>query len=278
MHLAAIAMFCAIATVNIPSAYSQQEQANSSALEGDADLPYPVAQGQPGKSDPTAIAEIEACERASSLPAKRSLEIKGTLLTGKGNDTSGTEVSLVMEGEGQFRMDIRDSEGQERGMRMMGRTGRIIGGPPSIRPPALGEFGDPLMFSMALKSIASGSNVAIVDNGFVVVGSERLHGITVTHFVSSSANHLAKNMGPSQALALYFDPATHLLMKSVTVNHSLTDVTHQYLHVTSYEAYKQVDTIMVPTRYVQTVYGQRVMVLNATEVALSQPHGEAYFK
>jgi hypothetical protein len=85
-------------------------------------------------------------------------------------------------------------------------------------------------------------------------------------------------MQPDQALVLYFDPTTHLLKKSAVVNHSLTDVALKYLQVTSYEAYKPVDAIMVPNRYVQTVAGQRVLVLDLTNIRLSQPHGEAYFK
>jgi hypothetical protein len=278
MHLVVIAILCAISTITISSAYSQQEQANTPTLRDDSDFPYPVAQGHSGRSDLTAMAEIEACEKVSSLPANTSLDVQGHLHTGVGNITSVSEVSLAMEGNGRFRMDIRDSEGRERGMRMIGRSGRIIGGPASIHPPSIGEFGDPLMFPLALKSIVFGRNVALVDDGVVALGTERLHKITVTHFATPDKSRPATSMQPDQALVLYFDPTTHLLKKSAVVNHSLTDVALKYLQVTSYEAYKPVDAIMVPNRYVQTVAGQRVLVLDLTNIRLSQPHGEAYFK
>jgi hypothetical protein len=83
---------------------------------------------------------------------------------------------------------------------------------------------------------------------------------------------------PGAAASLYFDPNAHLLLKSVVVNHSLTDAALQYLQVTSYEQYKQVSSIMTPSRITQTVNGQKVMVLDATDIGVSSQHDTVYFK
>lgn len=273
---AAIPLLAAMGLAAALSVQGQQERAQLSAIANDSGFTAPMAQGEPGKTDQAAMAEIEACARASALPAKTSLEIKGTMLAANGGRED--QVMLVIEGEGQMRMDIRNSEGGQRGIRMIGRSGMIVGAAPTPRPVTVTEFGDPLMMAANLKSIAANPAAAVVDNGVLSVGGKRMHEVTVTQFPVVAARDSARRFMRGSALSLYFDPETHLLLKSVLVNRSLTNAALEYLQVTSYDDYKQAGSIMTPSRYVETVNGQQVMVLNATDVSLSSPHGIEYYR
>jgi hypothetical protein len=107
---------------------------------------------------------------------------------------------------------------------------------------------------------------SLIDHGDATIEGKTFHRITVESPLRSKA--MAENT-ETLATDLYFDSASHLLIKSANLIRIEGSGNNEFLRVITYEDYRQVDSSMVPFRYTQTLNGQKQWTLQLSEVQLN---------
>jgi hypothetical protein len=91
-------------------------------------------------------------------------------------------------------------------------------------------------------------------------------------------NDPVTNKRNTVAIDFYFDPKSHLLIKSATSGSTDGDKRVHCLTVVTYSDYRIVNTSLIPFRYTETVDGGISRILQLSSVQLSPALGTAYFE
>ena len=104
---------------------------------------------------------------------------------------------------------------------------------------------------------------SVSDGGNVSVNGAAAHRITLTFPIYVTKTETVTDV---TAIDYYFDPSTHLQMKSVALIKPHPGTTEQYLRQTEYTDYRKVNGREVPFRFVQTFGGQKTWALSLNTV------------
>lgn len=223
------------------------------------DTPVPTAIGKVGQPDAGALSEVLEHIRAVGAAPWTEMEGKGQITYG--GDSATNEATLIIVGNSRFRLDAQTSTGTS-SIRINGRSGKIREADGHTFP-LLPETAASGLFQFQTLRLADfpDASTSLSDRGLATIRKVSLHRITVER-------RLFPAQKKSVVTDFYFDPQTHLLVKSV--NSIRVDGTgnNAFLRVITYEDYRRVDGVMIPFRFTQTLDGQKQWTLQLSDVQL----------
>jgi hypothetical protein len=255
----------ALALVSI-SLHAQQN--SFTAIHGNTDQGVVSPRKSPvaGRQDPAALVEVRAYQKAIGLAAWTDMQGTGSITLNTA-DKGVENTSLSILGQSQYRLDVETSKGTK-STRMNGAVGAVQYEDGHKRPvdatdAGAGLFGFPLLNDSNFPE----PRIGLVDNGIVSIDGVPLHRITVEwpwagDPVDTNGNVL------TNVVDFYFNPQTHLLMKTANAVVGSKPSPTRLLRVISYDDYRVVNGMEVPYRYRQTLNGQLMWTLQLNQVQL----------
>lgn len=240
-------------------------QAKFTRINGLQDSSIPIPQYVPDKGikDASALRVVADYLKAINIASWQGMQASGTFTDSLGNPDPAT---LTILGDNEFRLDVETPNG-ERSTRITGPSGETkeAAGKTDVLPPATasaGVFAFPRLFSAAYKS----ASVSLLDRGMIQVHGVPLHRVTMESPISP--NGPPTDSASISVVDLYFDPSTHLLVKSASWEQVNSEDPARYLMVLTYGDYENVQGVLIPCRYQQTMNGQTqwTLQLNAPEL------------
>ena len=224
----------------------------------DHGLPLPDIYGTPGSQDAAALQEI--LDHLSSVGALFTVALEATGTTTDASGTNSSPSTLWLAPGGMVRLDY-GAPGQLRSIRYSSTYGAQQRGTKPVRTEALPAATVGFLPIMRLRDTAfPGGSTGVYDRGLVTVDGSPLHRIT-----------LGLPLGtPSQGgdpardytyIDYYFDPTTHLLIKTAT--RSLGDM-HSFIRqpsVITYGDYRTFAGMKLPFSLTETFAGQVLWTL-----------------
>jgi hypothetical protein len=232
----------------------------------------PALTGTLGQVDATALAEIQQYRKAIGATQWAGMQGTGTISQGNQGQLNAT---LSVLGGNSFRLDVAAPQGV-RSVRITDVNGQIqeSDGRKHILPAANAKNGI-LAFPHLLSSTFPEGQTTILDHGIVQIEGHALHRITLVEVVSS--DDPASEEGNISVLDLYFDPTSHLLIKSADYVQLDNSDRQHYVRVVTYGDYREVNRTLIPHQYSQTLNGQKQWTLQLTEVHPSPATDASYF-
>ena len=235
------------------------------AEDGDLVVPGPVLTTV--QKDSSALQTIAAFVSAVNGGGWSEMQATGTL-TAPGATAEQYPATLTIQNGTSFRLDVNTPEGL-RSTRIHGRVGRILesNGVKHSLPAAtalVGLFAFPKLMMTTFPS----TQTSVIDQGTIVVDGKSLLRVTVQEPVSPETTPQPANV-QTNVIDLYFDPATHLLLKSVASVQLNTADRARYMQAVTYSDYQNVDGMLLPFATSQTLNGQRQWSLQLTNVQLN---------
>jgi hypothetical protein len=231
----------------------------------DRDVPTPVKAGVRGRKDAGALQEIVSFLQAVHFNGWTDMEGTGIATLPADSGEGQCSATLMILGSDDVRLDLQTAKGV-RSIRLsgaMGETQHETGTRTSVPPStaAIGLFA----FSQLFTRNFSVNDLSVVDRGIIQIEGNALHRITLE--VPYERKN-ADGSGHDRDLAtdLYFDPASHLLIKSANLIRLGNSGAANLLRVVTYTDYREVNAMLIPFRYTQTLNGQRQWVLQLDQV------------
>lgn len=238
------------------------------------DIPLPTASGVLGRADAGASAELIAHLKAVGLSPWTGMQ--GTGQIAYGNDPATYSATLTIIGSTEFRLDAGTERGQF-SMRIDGSRGEIqeADGRRTLILPNTAASGL-VQFQLLRQADFPNPKTSLLDRGIVTVKNQALHRLTYEFPAVVAALPMQKQQ--TIAADLYFDPMTHLLVKSANTIRINGAGNHDFLREITYEDYRQVGSSMIPFRYTETLNGQKLWTLQFSDVQLSPNLQTTYFE
>jgi hypothetical protein len=184
---------------------------------------------------------------------------------------------MFLQGMDKFRLDIQTAEGT--------RTLLVRGATASVEHETKGHYSLPttaaalqiMAFARPALTDFSQPGLSLLDRGMVTVDGTALHRITLqTPFSRKKADQSGHDV--DLAMDLYFDPSSHLLVKSAAAVRLNDSRGQDYLRVTTYEDYRQVNGVLFPFGYHETLNGQREWTLDLKDIQLNSGTDSSIFQ
>lgn len=249
---------------------------------GNADRGVVLPQSVPlvPRQDPGALTEIQAFRSAISLGPWKDMQGTGQLTstaTDSSGDKSPLNSTLWIRHHHEYRLDIQKPNGTS-SLRLDGSYGAAqhTDGHTKImdaRDAVSGMFAFPALMEAAFPD----TSVMVIDRGMAIVGGTTLHRITVESPWPGSPVDAATGNLMSSVVDLYFNPQTHLLMKSASAVFGSESNPEPMLEVVTYGEYNAVSGMLLPHSYRQTLNGQILWTLLLNQIQLNSGLTEADF-
>lgn len=237
----------------------------------DADVAVPKASLQLGQKDSAALQAILDFLKATHGASWTGMQATGTF-TSHGESSAAT--LTVLNGD-DFRLDVNSQKGQL-SIRILGNLGQIRESDGVLhRLPFATAKGGLLAFPRLMANTFPSAGASVVDRGLVAVDGNALHRVTIAEPVFPGQTATAPDK--ASTVDLYFDPATHLLAKSVASVQIDSKDRARYVQAMTYGDYRQADGILLPFSYTQTLNGQRQWQLQLTAAQLAPQVDPTYF-
>lgn len=255
-----VVLFCA---VTIP--LIAQDRFTRLVGPEDKGIPLPAVTGVRGRHDADGLREVIAYLRAVGFKNWVGMQATGTI-TPRTAPLSPLPATLTILGEDKYRLDIQKTAGTV--------TIRYSGPAASIRnekglvtllpdqTAAVGLFAFPHLFLTDFGS----TKTTLTDQGIVQVDNRPLHRLSSE---VALRNRESNGSGHDENVVtdFYFDPTSHLLVKSATLL-KVPGTSALALRVVTYDDYRAVDGTQIPFRYVETLNGSRQWSLQLNSVQL----------
>lgn len=228
-----------------------------------------------GQQDAAATTEVAAYTSALS-GGRHWMGMQGIGTVTYANGPTEFNATLSNRGNLSFRLDIQTPAGLE-STRVQGRMGAVqLGTKPStpIDPDTaiLGIF----PFEIVARAVPSAQNASLIDGGTVSSNGQSLHRITLE--LPAMSLSVTTKLPGTLPIDLYFDPTTHLLVKSVCNVLMPGGRRTPFLSVVTYSDYRTVGTSVVPFHYSESINGQPYRALQLTSVQLNPSLSADYFR
>lgn len=251
--------------ITLVSSASGQESFTRIYGPQDQEIAVPKFVPVTGNKDTTALQTIQAFLTAVSAASWPGIQATGTFTNAGSSQAAPQPATLTIAGGDNFRLDVNTPAGTL-SVRIYGKFEEVQEPDGTKRSiPFLASVAGLLAFPKLLQ--ASGlapDSVTILDDGMITVSGENLHRITVETPVNPSGPK--PSSANTSVMDLYFDPASHLLIKSaVAVPISWSDP-ERYLEVTTYGDYQTANGILLPHTCSLTMNGQPEWVLQLESI------------
>ncbi len=253
----------ACAQVDFTRIYGSQDQM----------IPTPSFVGRLGQKDTAALQELIDYIKVVNITAWQGMQASGILTDDSGNTNQAT---LTVLNGNDFRLDVETPKGQ-RSTRISGSNGQTleVNGKSFVMPPATAKAGL-IAFPRLLVSTFPSSNTAFIDQGQIQINGAFLHRITVEE--TAFPNETIADQHDINITDLYFDPSTHLLIKSASAVQLDSADRERYLLVVTYGGYQKVQGSLVPFGYSQSLNGQQQWTLQLNQPNLQPSVDISYFQ
>jgi hypothetical protein len=240
----------------------------------DVDVAVPKAILPLGKKDAPALQAILDFLKTTNGASWTGLQAIGTF-TSPGDNGASSAATLTIQNGDAFRLDVNAPEGPL-SIRLQGNLGQILeSNGIEHRLPLATAKSCLFAFPRIMANSFPNALTSIVDQGPISVDGKTLQRITISDPVF--ANRAVTAEDQISTIDLYFDPATHLLVKSVASVQLDSRDRERYVQAITYGDYRQVDGIVLPFAYTQTLNGQRQWDLQLTSVQLGPQVDDTYF-
>jgi hypothetical protein len=228
-----------------------------------------------GQQDAAALKEITEHLAVVGSAPWLGMRGKGKITYGP-IDTTAYDATLSTLGGDKFRLDAQTKQG-EMSIRIHGGLGKIKSGDGTMSSMPFDTAMSGLFpFARPRQKNFSGPTGSLLDHGLTTIGGTELHRITFEG-ATIGRNPVTKSR-QTVATDLYFDPTSHLLVKSSTASAIADGRNVKFLFVVTYDDYRKVGTSMVPFRYTETMNGERYWTLQLSEVQLNPELPSTYFE
>jgi hypothetical protein len=270
--LRALKCSCLLMLVSLPLSLLQA-QTDFTRIYGpvDRDVSVPSATGLFGHVDPAASTEILEHIAAVGASPWQDMSASGKITYPLGDTSEADSATLTIFNGDRFRLDVQTPQGT--------RSTRIVGGSgATLRSDGSKDFLLPFTAAQGLVAFPQlrvatfpTSQTSLYDKGLQSVDGTTLHRLAVEHPLGKPPSALPSakaTVPPSVVTDLYFDPASHLLMKSVA-SIKLSGMGSDFIRCTTYEDYRKVGAVLVPFRISESLNGQVQWTLQLDSVALN---------
>lgn len=254
---------------------SVRAQSNVTRIYGptDSEIVLPInTASRPGQVDAAALTEIRQFQKAVGITQWTGMQASGTFTE---NGREALNAALAILHGHQFRLDITTPKGI-RSIRISDTSGQIEDGKgkKSFIPNTTAKAGI-LAFPRLLENSFPGPKVTLVDQGTVQIEGRPLHRITLAESIFPG---VVKQQTTNVSLIdLYFDPSSHLLIKSAGYSQLDYKDRQRYLIVVTYGDYQNVQGNLIPLSYSQSLNGQPQWTLQLTNPIFQPTVDAAYF-
>jgi len=232
-------------------------------------FPYPVVEGAQGQRDAAAMKEFAESAAASIPDGWLGIQASGTAMAGA--TTRECSATLDVARKNKLRLDCESAAGRS-SLRIQASKGVLVKEDGTIKSLGISPMGGPFPMIFDLWTIAQLPSVSVVDDGGAQVAGKELHKITLIYPAPSGSDSSGR-----QAIALYFDPANHLLIHVVRSDRSTANTAHMLVHVSTYGDYRAVENAQVPFFFMETEDGHLGLRFQATNVVPEVEHDDSYF-
>jgi hypothetical protein len=246
----------------------------------DRDVKVPTATGVFGHVDAAASTELIDHVKAVGASPWHDMSGTGKITYQLGESAEVDDAALTILNADSYRLDIKRNQGN-RSIRILGASGVTTedDGSKQFLLPGTAAQG---LFAFPQLRVATfpGNLTSIYDKGMLAVDGNTLHRLSVEHPLSNApaaSKSANSKSGPVGVVTdLYFDPVSHLLIKSVA-SIKLSGLRSEFIQCVTYDDYRQVGTSLVPFRFEQSLNGQVQWTLQLDEVELNTGLKQANF-
>jgi hypothetical protein len=246
----------------------------------DQGVVFPPSQASPaGVQDKRALALIHSYQTAVGPATWMGMEATGRIYPGTtrtAQTTSGQDASLWILGHQGYRLDIKTPKGPI-SIRMNGAYGAMQ--PPEshvILMDAPDAVAGLLVFPQLQDPGFPAQSISLIDEGRVSADGVVLRRITMEVPWAGVSAKSQQQSGIS-ITDLYFDPATHLLVKSANVLQGTDPRMAHYMKVVTYGDYRPVNGVQIPFRMSESLNGRPVWTLQINHAQFSTKLTAPYF-
>ena len=234
----------------------------------------PTATGVLDHKDAEALAEWSSHRGAVGSDPWKGMQGTGKITYGS-QDSTAYDASLTNLAGDSFRLDAKTNKG-EMSIRIHGRLGKTKGGDAVTPLPSDTAAAGLFPFERARLNRYTGAGTSLVDHGLTLISGTQLHRITL-ETPTLSRNPVTKSQ-ETTATDFYFDPTSHLLVKTADSVQIVVGQRAKFLTVIMYGDYRKVGNSMIPFRYTETMDGQLYWTLQLSEVTLNPVLDATYFE
>lgn len=225
----------------------------------DRDIPTPQHSAKT-ISDSGALQQFIDFVRVSQVSGWKGMTAKGTITYS--GDVQPYPAHLYLRDNAASRLDVEKSEGME-SMLFVGNTGELKRPKNRLRVSSdLSQLGL-VAFPRILSPDYPTKNSVLTDHGIVRVGNISLHRISLDDPATDATGNAWKTVD------LYFDTATNYLVQSVSFVHLSSSDAARYMVETSYEDYRDENSITLPHRIVRSMNGNTEWTLQLDQLDLT---------
>ncbi len=258
------------------------QQNTFTQIAGNADQGIVLPQSVPfaPRQDAGALTEIQAFRSAISLSTWEDMQGTGQLTPTSVNSADGSNsynATIWIRGRHDYRLDVEEPNGT-RSQRIDGEYGATQHAGGKMKPmDARDAVAGLVAFPALMQATLPGSKVMLIDHGLAAAGSATFHRITVeTPWPGNPADAAGNPL--TTVTDLYFNPRTHLLIKSAIAVFGSRPSPEQMLEVVTYGGYRSVNGMLLPHSYRQSLNGQILWTLQLNQVQLNSGLPEADFQ
>jgi hypothetical protein len=284
VSLLLVAVICLVVpTANI---LAQARSGESSAIpqgrlifgEYDRESTFPKAEGVPGQKDPEALSLVSMYLSASGSSPWTGFDAIGTMTVGEGSSQRQIRATFSVGQRNRYRLDVTTPLGI-RSVRINGTIGAVQQEDgKTFNLPAASVGAGLIPLPPTLENAAKDSRDSLLDGGLVKLDGTKLHKITFVRPLFLRSSQTSHQLADPLVTALFFDPTTHLLVKSVDAILLDTASQTQHLRVITYGDFRSIGGYNIPFRYRETVDGRLSWILELTNVTVATNHEAAYFQ
>lgn len=258
--------------------YGQQN--TSTQIHGSVDqgvvLPKKIALR--ARQDPGALQEIRAFRSVVGAGLWVGMQGTGELTSTAVGSSDPENATLWIRNHHGYRLDVQKPKGMS-SVRMDGAYGAVQHPDGKVKPMDARDAVDGLLaFPLLMEANFPAANVMLVDRGMVTVGGNTLHRISMER--PWPGNPVDARGNPYTTITdLYFNPQTHLLVKSANGVLGSDPSPQKLLQVITYGNYQTVNGMQIPYLYRETLNGQKLWTLQLQQVQLNQnlPQSDFHF-
>ena len=257
-----------------PVAVSGQSRASIRLTGSDMGVVIPTSVRNVDQNDPGAIAEITASATAMHAGSWKAMQATGTVTYSQGGPEAFPAVFSTASGF-RSRLDIQTPAGTE-STRLFWRAGKYQS--PGQRIQQL----DPdtaLAGIFPFQAIFAQDKLfhpAVTDDGLCRISGVDLHRITVA-LPTAGINPSTKSRN-TLPIDFYFDPTSHLLVKTVTYTTLRGNSRVHFIRVITYGDYRLVNSVLVPFRFTESIDGEPLQTFQASSVQIDPALNPSYFE
>ncbi len=240
----------------------------------------PAATGVFGHIDAAALAEVVDQLKAVQVSPWHDMSGTGKITYPLGDSSEVDDAALTILNGDSYRLDVTRTQGSE-STRIIGEYGvsNTGDGNRQFLFPATAAQGL-LAFPQLRVSTFPTPQTSVYEKGMQVVDGKTLHRLSIEHPLGkpsvASSTAEATHAPVGIVTDLYFDPVSHLLIKSVA-SIKLSGARSELLQCITYGDYRNVDGSLVPFRFEQSLNGQIQWILQLSAVDLNTGVKQTFF-